>query len=167
MRLRPFSLVTRLTLLAGMLMTGTVLIFGFRNWQAGQARAVTQWQERLEHEANLTAVKVQGFIEQVGGDARYLARLPSVRDYTARPDQAGHRERMEEDFRALLPGRPVYAQVRLIGRRDGGREVMRLDQTADGITATPEARLQQKGDRDYLIESAGLPPGGFIFPSWI
>ena len=80
MKLRPFSLVTRLTLVAGIILTGTVLIFGLRSYEAGRERAVTQWEERLDHEAGMAALKVQGFIADVARDARYLARIPSVQE---------------------------------------------------------------------------------------
>src|SRR6478735_1179933 len=132
MQRRPFSLVTRLTLWAGLVLTGTVLIFGIRSYQAGRRQAVAQWEERLKHEAGMAALKVQGFIADVARDARYLARIPSVREYVSGdPDSAGARQRVEDNFRALMLGKPVYAQVRLIGEADRGREKVRLDQ-ADG-----------------------------------
>ena len=161
MKLRPFSLVTRLTLLAALVLTGTVLIFGIRSGQAGRERAVAQWQERLNHEAGMAAVKVQGFISDVARDARYLARIPSVQEYVnEQPGSALSRERVEENFRALMMGKTIYAQVRLIGEADRGREKVRLDQTDGIVTVTPEKNLQQKGDRDYIEESRSLPADG-------
>ena len=160
MKLRPFSLVTRLTLVAGIILTGTVLIFGLRSYDAGRERAVTQWQERLDHEAGMAALKVQGFIADVARDALYLARIPSVQEYAGGMSGPGDRKRVEENFRALMQGKPVYAQLRLIGTADGGREKVRLDQSDGVVSVTPEDQLQQKGDRDYIEESRGLPPGG-------
>jgi signal transduction histidine kinase/DNA-binding response OmpR family regulator len=160
MKLRPFSLVTRLTLVAGIILTGTVLIFGLRSYEAGRERAVTQWEERLDHEAGMAALKVQGFIADVARDARYLARIPSVQEYAGGKSGKGDRQRVEENFRALMQGKPVYAQLRLIGTAEGGREKVRLDQSDGVVRVTPEDQLQQKGDRDYIEESRTLPPGG-------
>ena len=107
------------------------------------------------------AVKVQGFISDVARDARYLARIPSVQEYVnEQPGSALSRERVEENFRALMMGKTIYAQVRLIGEADRGREKVRLDQTDGIVTVTPEKNLQQKGDRDYIEESRSLPADG-------
>lgn len=161
MKLRPFSLVTRLTLVAALMLGGTVLIFGVRSYQAGRERAVSQWQERLEHEAGMAALRVQSFIADVARDARYLARLPSVQAYAGGdPAEAEARHRVEEDFRALMLGKATYAQVRLIGEADRGRERVRLDQTAGEVAVTAPGHLQQKGDRDYIIEGQRLPLEG-------
>jgi len=57
------------------------------------------------------------------------------------------------------PGVDV-AQIRLIGLADGGREMVRVDRTADGtVTRTPEAELQPKGGRPYVQEGLKLAPG--------
>ncbi len=161
MKWRPFSLVTRLMLVAALVLGGTVLIFGIRSYQAGRERAVSQWQERLEHEAGMAAVRVQGFIADVARDARYLARIPSVREYAAGDAANGEaRHRVEENFRALMLGKPSYAQVRLIGEADQGRERVRLDQAHGEVAVTPPENLQQKGDRDYIEESLALPLDG-------
>lgn len=160
-KLRPLSLVTRLTLVAALVLGGTVLIFGIRSGQVGRERAVAQWQERLEHEAGMAALRVQGFIADVARDARYLARIPSVQAYAAAdPAEAAAQHRVEEDFRALMLGKPTYAQVRLIGEVDQGRERVRLDQAAGEVSVTAQGNLQQKGDRDYIVESRGLPLDG-------
>lgn len=161
MQRRPFSLVARLTMWAGLVLTGTVLIFGIRSYQAGRRQAVTQWEERLKHEAGMAALKVQGFIADVARDAKYLARIPSVREYASGdPGREEARQRVEDNFRALMLGKPVYAQVRLIGEADHAREKVRLDQTGGQITVMPESSLQQKGDRDYIVQSRGLPDDG-------
>lgn len=161
MNTRPLSLVTRLTLLAAFVLTGTVLIFGIRSGQAGRQRAVAQWEERLTHEAGMAAVKVQGFIADVARDARYLARIPSVQEYVNGPlAKSSSRQRVEENFRALMLGKNIYAQIRLIGEADQGREKVRLDQNNGVVSITPEASLQQKGDRDYIVESKTLPSDG-------
>ena len=161
MKLRPLSLVTRLTVLAGLILTGTVLIFGIRSYQAGRQQAVAQWEERLSHEAGMSALKVQGFIADLARDARYLARIPSVAQYAREaPGSAPARQRVEEDFRALLLGKPIYFQLRLIGEADAAREKVRLDQLEGRISVTPGANLQQKGDREYITESRNLGPDG-------
>jgi two-component system, sensor histidine kinase len=163
MKLSPLSLVARFTLVAALLLTGTVLIFGFRSYEAGRQRAVSQWQERLDHEASMAALKVQGFIADVARDTRFLARLPAVLEYASGDPakaSAAARSQLEENFRALMLGKPVYAQVRLIGEADSGREIVRLDQTDAGVTVTPKDQLQQKGDRDYIQQSRTLPPDG-------
>jgi PAS domain S-box-containing protein len=60
-----------------------------------------------------------------------------------------------------LAAKPNYAQFRVIGVADGGREIVRVDRSGPGgaIRVVPDAELQAKGDRDYVRRAIALPPG--------
>lgn len=158
---RGLSLVAKLLLAGSALVAGTVALFGWIWWRAEQSRAEREWQGTLAHEARLAAVRVQAFVAETGHDARFLAATPSVRDLAEGVTAA--RNRVSETFRALMRGKNAYAQVRLILRDDGGRELVRLNQSAGAITVTPDDQLQRKGDRDYMRDSMALKAGEVFF----
>lgn len=68
-------------------------------------------------------------------------------------------ENLAQSFKALLQINPAYAQVRLIGAADEGRELLRFDQREGQITRTPETGLQRKGHRPYMSKALRLKPG--------
>ncbi len=158
---RGLSLVARLVLSGSALVAGTVALFAWIWWQAEQAQAEREWRGTLEHEARLTAVRMQAFVAEAGHDARFLASVPVVQELA--DGNAGARRRVIDTFHALLRGKPAYVQVRLIQRAEGGPELVRLNQSGGVIEVTPDEQLQEKGDRDYIRESESLAPGQVYF----
>ena len=157
------SLVTRLTLLWSLLAAALVGLFGFLSYRGSREHVLATWRETLEHDATTTILRVQSAAQEAARDALYLASTPSVREYVRAADDAEERERWrrltEEEFRALMAGKPTYFQVRLIGAASDGMELIRLDAAAGGIEVAAQDRLQQKGDRDYFQEGRRLRPG--------
>lgn len=138
-----------------------VAVFGWFSYRGARDQLVRTWQQTLSHEGRLAVHRVQAVMDEAVRDAVYLSEKPAVREYSSAADEAG-RERwrtlLEQDFRALLAGKPFYFQVRMIGIGDGGRELIRLDQAAGQITAAARDKLQQKGDRDYFRDGIRLGP---------
>lgn len=61
-------------------------------------------------------------------------------------------------FQEILYARPEYEQIRLIGIRDGGRELVRLQRQEGMIKRTPEEALQRKGEETYFKEILSILP---------
>jgi len=70
---------------------------------------------------------------------------------------------IERLFTTVLSRRAMYYQVRLIGITEGGREVVRVSRSEQGVSLTENAQLQQKGKRDYFQKSIELKAGEFLF----
>lgn len=154
------SLVTRFVLLWSLLLGGLVLLCGWLIWRGGRESLIQTWQENLKHDAAAVQLKVQSAVTDVMRDAAYLSKTPTVREFvrargTGEPEQ--WRRLVEDEFHALLEGKPSYFQVRLIGLEEDGKEVIRLDNDGAQIHAMPPERLQKKGDRDYFQETLRLP----------
>lgn len=103
-------------------------------------------------------------------EVRFLAELPPIQGIIRARRNGGidprdgsslaeWKRRLTDILAGLLQTRPGYFQVRFIGAADGGRELVRVEQTADGIQAVPTARLQQKGDRPYFRQAIRLDEG--------
>ena len=69
------------------------------------------------------------------------------------------RERIAERLLAELKAKPTYAQFRIIGIEDGGREIIRVDRSGPNGTVrlVPATELQRKDERPYFKDTIGLP----------
>jgi|GEM_PF-1245353 len=66
--------------------------------------------------------------------------------------------RLESIARAYLLANDSVFQVRLIGVADGGRELVRVVQSRDGVvTVVDDDGLQRKGDRPYFLNAIDQP----------
>jgi PAS domain S-box-containing protein len=63
-------------------------------------------------------------------------------------------------FLSVLKIKPEYAQLRIVGAADGGRELVRADRGGPGGAAriVPDRELRQEGERDYVRRSLSLSP---------
>ncbi len=71
------------------------------------------------------------------------------------------RAQLAERIVAELNAKPAYAQFRLIGAADDGREIVRVDRSGPHgeVRIVSKAELQHKGDRDYFTRAIGLDAG--------
>ena len=70
-------------------------------------------------------------------------------------------DRLVERIIAELQAKPEYAQFRIVGVDDDGRELIRVDRSGPNgaVRLVPNAELQSKGERPYFKEAIGLPVG--------
>lgn len=159
--LRPKSLFARFILAWSGMTLCVVAVFGWFSYRGSREQLVRTWQQTLSHEGRLAVHRVQAVMDEAVRDAVYLSEKPAVREYSSAADEGSRelwRTLLEQDFRALLAGKPLYFQVRMIGTGDGGRELIRLDQADGQITPAARDKLQQKGDRDYFRDGVRLGP---------
>src|SRR5205085_2547525 len=71
------------------------------------------------------------------------------------------RDRLAERLLAELRAKPAYAQFRIIGVEDGGRELLRADRSGPNgaVRLVPEAELQPQGERVFFRDTMSLRPG--------
>ncbi|KFE34198.1 sensor histidine kinase [Thioclava atlantica] len=86
------------------------------------------------------AGEVRSLLSENNDPASPAAALAAARD---------SKQRVTTLFKALLESRPEYKQARLIGVRNGGKEIVRVDRDANGVTATPDVALQNKSNESY------------------
>jgi PAS domain S-box-containing protein len=68
---------------------------------------------------------------------------------------------LADHFMAVGKAKQRYAQLRLIGSNDDGREVVRVDRNGPNgsLQVVPDEELQSKANRDYYKAVLGLPYG--------
>jgi len=157
------SLATRLTLLWSLLTAALVGLFGVLSYRGSREHVLATWRDTLEHDATTTILRVQSAAQEAARDALYLASTPTVREYVRAGGSPAEQERWrtltEDEFRALMAGKPTYFQVRLIGTAADGLELIRLDHVGGTIETIPPGKLQEKGDRDYFQAGRDLAAG--------
>jgi PAS domain S-box-containing protein len=102
---------------------------------------------------DLTALRTTGAVADLGAAYKQSLLDPSAKDLAAT-----WRRRIATRLTAELSAKPQYAQMRVIGREDGGRELVRVDRSGPqgAIRVVPEAELAPKGDRAYFTGAIGL-----------
>ena len=154
------------------LVLATSAAVGLLGYYSAQAVLVPVALERVDTRVRAGAADLDTYLSSVRSDALALQSLPThdgiVRarlgggiDLEEGLTEAKWRERLEAVYVGQLRAKPAFAQLRFISTADGGREIVRVDRSgANGkIRVVPDAELQRKGDRDYVRQSIGLPPG--------
>jgi PAS domain S-box-containing protein len=139
----------------------------------GRADLLEQRQrEQLRRHAESASSEVGGFIYRLQGDVMFLAHTPPIQGIRRALEGGGTdmqggsslgqwEERLEQIFLALAKARPEYFKIRLIGTRDSGRELVRIERKQGELGVTQRAALQRQGDRYYFREVASLPSETF------
>ncbi len=166
------SLSTRLTAAMVLLVVLTAVAVGFLSYRNIEATFLPTELTRLDARARLQAANLNAHVAMARADAlsgmgpsslegfvlSHAAGGADPRDGTR---EATWRERLVKNFAAQLATKPDYAQFRVIGVENNGRELIRVDHSGpDGaIRDVPNKELQQKADRDYFAQTLRLRQG--------
>lgn len=120
--------------------------------------------EGLQRQATISEDRLSLAFYEISHDIRLLAGLPIVKNILADAEaddstaaDSETRDQLASIFAEMLRAKPYYAQVRLIGVQDEGRERVRLDRVDNKIFRPAESDLQRKGERLYFQETIALP----------
>jgi two-component system, sensor histidine kinase and response regulator len=163
-------IATRLSAVLVVIISANAILMGLAITRSGTDLLVNAGTQRLAQESRLVSVRLQDIFDAVKSDVKFIADSPAVADLVSSMDAgAGNadkvqraflaKNRLQEMFTALLNNHPWYTQIRVIGVADEGREVVRVDRTAEGITRVREPDLQQKGTRPYFLKTLDEVPG--------
>ena len=116
--------------------------------------------EALERNTNNQINHLKLAIREISHDIKLLAGLPLLREIGDLYETAPQSPILDQDlshlreiFRETLEAMPNYSQIRLIGKKDSGKEIIRLDRTGTSIEEIQESDLRQKGHRDYFLDT--------------
>jgi C4-dicarboxylate-specific signal transduction histidine kinase len=164
------SLPLRLAAAFIALLIAAALAIGYL-FDRGRAEVLEQRHlERLKRHAESSADEVERYIRRLQSDVLFLAHTPPIQGIRRAIEGGGldtsdgsslqqWQERLQQIFLAFAEARPEYAQIRLIGARDGGRELVRVERSGEALRVTAREDLQRKADRYYYQEAAMLPDG--------
>ena len=166
------TLTARLALATSLLVTIAVSAVGWLSYHGLQQVLLPRILDQTEAHADLVASDLQSYLRGARADIASLragigskgfmrARLAGGIDPVDGVSEQTWRGRIVERLFAELEAKPAYAQFRMIGIEDGGREIVRVDRSGPGgaIRLLPDAELQKKGDRLYFKDTVSLKPG--------
>ncbi len=128
--------------------------------------------DRTETHSRLVASDLQSHVRNAPADIasfRYAAALNGlIRGHLAGgidpidgvTEKTWH-QRIAERLSAELDAKPAYAQFRILGIENDGREIVRVDRSGPNgaVRIVPEAELQRKGDQAYFKDTIKLGAG--------
>jgi PAS domain S-box-containing protein len=126
--------------------------------------------ERIEAHSRLVANDLQSHVRSARGDIAGFraaaalnglirARLAGGIDPVDGLSEKSWHDQFAQRLLAELEAKPAYAQFRIIGIEDGGREIVRVDRSGPNrsIRLVPDAELQREGDQSYFKDTVSLP----------
>jgi len=168
---RGATLATRLAVAMTMLVAIAVFAVGWLSYRNLERALLPRALDRIETHATLLAADLQSHVRGARGDVasfRSAAALNGLirAHFAGGIDPVDHlsektwHDRMAERLIAELKAKPSYAQFRIIGIENGGREILRVDHSGPNgsIRLVPDAELQEKADRPYFKGTLSLQP---------
>jgi PAS domain S-box-containing protein len=159
------KLSTRLALAMVSLVVVTTAVLSFFTYRSIVQAAVPRALDRLATKAVLCASKLESALNVARQDVMVVQGSTGVIQMgvarAANPlepvSDMPLRESIAARLLAALVAKPGYSQLRIIGRADGGRELLRVDRRGPGGAPriVPEAELVQTGERDYFKRTIG------------
>ncbi len=162
------SLAVKIAVLASALLVAATLVLFFLVRERIESTVVQREEIRLDRAVTLAARELRTEINHAASDVRVAARSPSLTgivEALTHANDAGslsaadREDQLADVFRAMLAANSDYLQVRLIGVEDGGREILRLQRTPEGIVRVPKNELQRKSDQPYFKGILAQKPG--------
>jgi PAS domain S-box-containing protein len=163
------TLTTRLAIAMVALVAIAVTAVGWLSYRSLEQAFLPRVLDRIEAHSQLVAADLQSQMRGARADvAAFRSAAASnglIRAHLNRgidpvdglSEKTWH-DRIAERLLAELEAKPAYAQFRIIGIENGGREMVRADRSGPNGTVrlVPDAELQRKGDRAYFRDTVNL-----------
>ncbi len=166
------TLTTRLAVAMIALVAIAVSAVGWLSYRSLEQMIPPRILDRTETHSRLVATDLQSHVRNAPADIasfRYAAALNGlIRGHLAGGidpiDGVSEKtwyQRIAERLSAELDAKPAYAQFRILGIENDGREIVRVDRSGPNgaVRIVPEAELQQKADQAYFKDTIKLGAG--------
>jgi PAS domain S-box-containing protein len=163
------TLATRLAIAMILLVAAAVTAVGWLSYRSLEQELLSRVLDRIDTHSKLVAADLQAYVRDARADvATFSSRTAAYGIMTAhanggvdpvdRISEAAWRERLIRRIVADLGAKPAYAQLRLVGVENGGREILRVDRSGPNgtVRSVPDAELQREADRPYFQETIKL-----------
>ncbi len=120
-----------------------------------------------KNQIELIGLSMQSRIEELKNDTLFLSATPPIQgiqralhnngvDPVDGSSTAVWIERLETIFKEMIHAKKNYLQIRYIGVKDQGRELVRVERIGSKVIRVPQKKLQQKGHRPYFKQTIKL-----------
>jgi len=162
----------KLTIAMVMLVAVTAAALGLLTYRDLEKAILPRALERMETHARLVASQFESYARSARADIESL-RSADIMNGIQSADLAGNSEPGDDanvaSWRARVASRFVvdlgskieYSQYSIVGIKNGGREILRVDRGGPNgaVRIVPESKLQSEGDREYFKKSISLKSG--------
>lgn len=160
------SIVLKNAIVYIVLIALTALMTAFLIYKSTAEKIKVNSKQQLKHTAVLIQTTFDNFIENVHRDIMFLSNNPLVDNYIQNDglkNKDYNEGQLIMEFVALLKSKPEYAQIRLIGNADHGKELIRVEKMNQDVKVISKVDLQIKGDREYYIETKNMKNKSIYF----
>ena len=164
---RPIAL--QLPLAAFFLALVVATIVGSSFYYESERLIQGQEVEELGLQSNLVEPLLAGLYKQGSSDALFLSNTPPVQGLIRSFNLNDHknerlwRDRLEQIFEQIMEAKENYLQIRYIGVKDDGKEIINVKRNSSGIHRIPSSLMQSKSKSGYFKNSITKYPGEVYF----
>lgn len=130
--------------------------------------------KNMNNETKLIANNIENSFIKINNDINVLIKTPPIQgiirsvqnngqDTEANSNITLWKERLSTIFASMLDANPNYTQIRYIGVKDDGKELVRVNQTNQGINKISDTSLQSKANESYFKKAIQLSQGSVMF----
>ena len=138
---------------------------GYYAYTKSRTLLINAAEDKLLTATQVLAHRFTSSIAGITSDASLFTTLPTVKRIANSPVDANEitaeKAQLAQVMSSMLISHPEYFQIRLIGKHNFGREIVRVDRDYDGIKIVTGDELQEKGYLAYFYKTLKLKPGEF------
>ncbi|NOT38524.1 MAG: hypothetical protein HOP11_14220 [Saprospiraceae bacterium] len=142
------------------------ILIGYFIYKISYEIVLKSSEQNALHTLEILNLKLESSVENARKDVIFIARSPYLKEYIRSENVSSDefkKQGLTSDYISFLSSRPDYSQIRFIGRKDNGKEVLRVDRMNTSITVVNPNELQQKGSSAYFKETVDLPEDSVNF----
>lgn len=142
------------------------LLIGFFIYKISYNIIYQSTEQNAKHTIDILDVKLQSYFDNIKKDVLFISRSPYLKDYVQAintKNEEYKREILTADYVSFLSSKPDYAQIRFIGKRNNGKEIIRVDRMNNFVNVIGQQELQEKGSSTYFKETILLPEDSVSF----
>ncbi|MDX8408584.1 MAG: HAMP domain-containing protein, partial [Mariprofundales bacterium] len=154
----------RMQLFSLFLVVLTSSSIGINTWQHEQKLLLQSAHNLEQHDALNKLHHLEMVLQELRANARMLSELPPINGIIRARAHGGidplnddseqvWKQRLTQIFIALVKNHPNFVSARLIDLSNRGMELVRINQSAQGIAVVAEQELHPKEQRTYLQEA--------------
>ncbi len=169
-------LSSKITLFSTLIIFVTMAIITSITYVTMRSFFIKESIQNLKNETELISNDIENSLIKLENDLAVLSKTPPI-DGIMRSDENNGQDPLENSnitiwkdrlvviFDSMLQVNPQYTQIRYIGIKDNGKEIVRVNQSRDEIYRTHESALQSKVNEPYFQQGIKLSQGSISFSS--
>lgn len=163
-----FSIGLQIPVAAFLLSLTIATLVSFLFYFETQRLLTEQTSNELAVESNLVEPIIEQLYQQAQSDVLFLSKTPPILGMLKAADTKEQhnyqlwQNRLEQIFTEFITNKPFYYQVRYIGIKDVGKELVNI-RGDNQVTVIPSSRLQIKKQRPYFQKTIKKYPGQVYF----